>query len=83
MLTRTPPHYRAPMAIRIAVSSHAEAAAIWRALTHVPPELLQPCEIWLDGHGYLWSLSISSDGVSLQAQREAPQARSPQPEACE
>lgn len=61
------------MPIRIHVQDHEQAAAVWRAMAHVPPELVPPAEIWLDDHGYLWTLR-SVDG-QLGALREAPMGR--------
>ena len=59
--------------IRINVADHAESSQLWRALVHVPPELVPPMEVHLDGYGYLWSLT-SRDG-QLAALREAPTDR--------
>ena len=59
--------------IRITVADHTESSQFWRALVHVPPELVPPMEVHLDGYGYLWSLR-SRDG-RLEALREAPTGR--------
>lgn len=59
--------------IRINVADHAESSQLWRALVHVPPELVPDCEVHLDGYGYLWSLT-SRDG-QLEARRAAPTDR--------
>ena len=59
--------------IRINVADHAESSQLWRALVHVPPELVPDCEVHLDGYGYLWTLR-SRDG-RLEALRAAPTDR--------
>lgn len=68
-------------AIRLLVTSQAQAAGLWRALSHIPLELLQPMECHLEGHGYLWTFNSGDD--PLPAPPAAPQARTPRPAASE
>lgn len=68
--------------LQLTVHSHAQAAAVWRALTHVPPDLLEPIDLHLSGYGYLWTLEVSSDDGQLTARRAAQPARTLPPAPC-
>lgn len=55
--------------IRIYCSTEAEADAMWQAWTQFNRSPVKEAELYLDGHGLLWTLVRSDDGP-----RSAPRA---------